>query len=306
MTLQSSGAINMSQINSEFGRGTSLGPYRGTTWYTDSGSSGTFSSGSIAMSSFYSKRATSPTFYVNVSGPDVNLYWYCTARGWNGSSAVVATVTGNIYGSSTGSWAMIIDAMPSSVILINNNYIAGHGGAGGQGAGDTTNYTGQNGGGGGPALYVSASNHGVTIYNYGVIGGGGGGGGGGGYYESYNPSCDYYNEYAGGGGGGGAAYGSAGAGGSAPYSGGASQDGQAGTAGGIISGGGGGNPSYFLPGGAGGNLGNSGSNAPATYCPPPGNYFGGGYGAGSGWAVYGTNRVTWASYGTVYGPTGNT
>jgi hypothetical protein len=47
----------------------------------------------------------------------------CRQSASGGSSAVVATTVGDVYGSSTGSWAMIIDAMPSSVILTNNNYI---------------------------------------------------------------------------------------------------------------------------------------------------------------------------------------
>lgn len=54
--LQSSGAISMSQINSVFdGRGNNLNAYRGTTWYTAAGGSGTFSSGAISFSDFYSK-----------------------------------------------------------------------------------------------------------------------------------------------------------------------------------------------------------------------------------------------------------
>ncbi|MFZ9767198.1 MAG: hypothetical protein ACO3C4_01740 [Candidatus Limnocylindrus sp.] len=60
MTLQASGEITIAQINAEFGLGNNLNAYRGVTWYTDAGGSGTFSSGAIAMSDFYSKRATSP------------------------------------------------------------------------------------------------------------------------------------------------------------------------------------------------------------------------------------------------------
>lgn len=59
-TLQSSGAISINDINAEFALGNNLNAYRGVTWYTDSGSSGTFSSGAISMNEFYSKRKTAP------------------------------------------------------------------------------------------------------------------------------------------------------------------------------------------------------------------------------------------------------
>jgi hypothetical protein len=73
-TLQASGAISISQINAEFGRGNNLNAYRGTTWYTDAGGSGTFSSGAISMSEFYSKRAT-PAFTVAYSSGFGNGYF---------------------------------------------------------------------------------------------------------------------------------------------------------------------------------------------------------------------------------------
>lgn len=71
MTLPSTGAISLNDINNEFGRGTNLNSYRGTTWYTDAGSSGTFPSGAIDMDVFHGKRATSPaptSFSVAVLG----------------------------------------------------------------------------------------------------------------------------------------------------------------------------------------------------------------------------------------------
>lgn len=67
MALPSSGTITMSQINTEFGRGTNLNAYRGTTYYTSSGGPFTFSSGSISMSDFYGTRATAPVT-ISLSG----------------------------------------------------------------------------------------------------------------------------------------------------------------------------------------------------------------------------------------------
>jgi hypothetical protein len=56
MTIKSSGPLSMTEINSEFGRGTNLGSYRGTPWYTDNGGSGFFSSGALPYSEFYNKK----------------------------------------------------------------------------------------------------------------------------------------------------------------------------------------------------------------------------------------------------------
>ena len=61
MTLPASGnPISISQIQTEFALGNNLNAYRGVTWWTDAGATGTFSAGAISMSEFYSKRKTSP------------------------------------------------------------------------------------------------------------------------------------------------------------------------------------------------------------------------------------------------------
>lgn len=60
MTIKTSGALSISDINNEFALGTNLGSYRGVTWYTDAGASGTFASSNLSMSDFYGKRRTAP------------------------------------------------------------------------------------------------------------------------------------------------------------------------------------------------------------------------------------------------------
>ena len=74
--LQGSGSsLSMSQINSVFdGRGNNLNAYRGTTWYTAGGSSGTFPTGAISFSDFYGK-GPSPAFTVAYSSGFGNGYF---------------------------------------------------------------------------------------------------------------------------------------------------------------------------------------------------------------------------------------
>lgn len=63
MTLPTSGPLSLNQINTEFGRGRNLGAYRGTTWYTDAGSSGTFTNTDLGFNQFYGKRVDAPYRY---------------------------------------------------------------------------------------------------------------------------------------------------------------------------------------------------------------------------------------------------
>ena len=185
----------MAQINAEFGRGNDLNSYRGTQWYTAAGGSGTFSTGALSMSDFYGKQLASPTFSFTITSHQdrANLRTLALNAGWNGSSAVVATLAAGywIYSATTATAALTIDgSFPNGVTFINNQYVAGmggNGGAGNSGAGSA----------GGLALAVSTY---VTIYNYGYIAGGGGGGGAGG---TGSATASTY-VLAGGGGGGGA------------------------------------------------------------------------------------------------------
>lgn len=63
MTLPTSGPLSLNQINNEFNRGRDLGAYRGTTWYTDAGASGTFTSTNLGLNQFYGKRVDAPYRY---------------------------------------------------------------------------------------------------------------------------------------------------------------------------------------------------------------------------------------------------
>ena len=60
MTLASGGSLSLYTINGEFGRGYDLNSYRGTSWYTDAGGSGSFSSYNLGIDQFYSKRVSAP------------------------------------------------------------------------------------------------------------------------------------------------------------------------------------------------------------------------------------------------------
>lgn len=65
--------ISLTQINSVFdGRGLNLFAYRGTTWYTAAGGSGTFPSPTISFSDFYNK-GPNPAITISLAGL-LNVY----------------------------------------------------------------------------------------------------------------------------------------------------------------------------------------------------------------------------------------
>jgi hypothetical protein len=112
--LQASGnPISMSQINSVFdGRGNNLNAYRGTTWFTAAGGSGTFSSGTISFSDFYLKG---PSAAITVSLASIAAGTPFAAENYTlGDPATAELVfetngTWNFYGedngNSSGNWA---------------------------------------------------------------------------------------------------------------------------------------------------------------------------------------------------------
>jgi hypothetical protein len=169
----------MAQINAEFGRGNNLNAYRGTTYYTSSGGPFTFSSGAISFSNFYGTQVNSPSFSFSIASNQdrANLRSLALSAGWNGTSAVVATLNSSVYIYSTvvGTAALTIDgSWPGGVTLVNNGFIMGMGGTGGGTTYNGSTYT-QN-------YLISAGSNAInlgvscTIQNNSYIGGGGGGG----------------------------------------------------------------------------------------------------------------------------------
>lgn len=171
MTLQSSGEISIGDIQTEFG-GTNPAAmseyYRGGLYVTENN---TFIpvSGEIKESHFYgAAKQYKLTLSTNYSTPQ-DLRTLALSLGWNGTDALLVTNNGKISSNTTATAALTIaGSFPNGVLLVNNGYIVGMGGAGGG-----PENVGQ---AGGNALQVSVA---ATVTNNGTLAGGGGGGGAG-------------------------------------------------------------------------------------------------------------------------------
>ena len=317
MALQTSGAISLANIQTEFGGSNpiSLSEYYGGGTYVPAGANpGIATSGAINMNSFYGGVAAA---VLNITS-NVNNYDIGAALAAVGGSktdgvpVIVSISSGVTVGStSTATPAMLTGtgwSAGASITIINNGSILGAAGSYGNGVGG--NGGGGNGGSGAPggngapggglpggpcfehsqtadtSLSVIFDTVGTRAGGAGGTGYGTGSGGGGGQGAG---SCGPYFCIGGGGGGGGAGYGSGGSGGS--YSGPVNGDG---SPGGATSGGGGGSAqSHYGAGGSGGGIGSSGSSGGnALY------WVGGSGGAGAG-----SQTSTGASGATL---TGNT
>ena len=264
MTLQATGAVSFSQINTEL-----LKSPTAQIALDDSLVRGLFgvTSGAIGINNGYSKQYR---IWANITISANTANYSLTSAVVNTflSSGYVAGITDTIitinsgiyvYSPSTATPAFSISSFASgdTVKIINNGTIIGAGGAGGTGA----NYggTGGDGGTGGTALYVRfATTYVGTVANNSTLAGGGGGGGSGWLSRVVsNGKGSQTNTYAGGGGGGGAGY-TAGTGGSGG-SGGNQGSGDIGSNGTLTVGGGGGGNQGFIGAGDGGALGADGT-----------------------------------------------
>ena len=293
MTLQTTGSIKSSQIQTEFGGSNpiSISQYYGLD-------SGIPTSGPIKFSNFYGKilNATRTVGSTQNFNARSDFQTNATIVGgkktassvYSNNQAVKYTinVNGTIGANDTSSYAFDTGIFPSgSSIYLNvysGNYIVGAGGDGGVKNGGA-------GGAGGPALILRLISY---ITNNGTIAGGGGGGGGGGYgYANgcvQTGCCDQrcYTARADGGVGGGGA-GKNAASGASLLSGGAGGSGYSSTDGNQTASSG--------SGGSGGNLGSVGNSGSG------GN--GGAAGGGGAAGNYITNNTyaTWLVTGTRIG-----
>ena len=278
MALQSSGAISLSDIQTEFGGSNpiSLSEYyqnASPDLVTDNNTNVPNTGNPISLSNFYG--ATNQfIFTISTNQQELDLATYATSVGWDGSAPVVVTISSGVY-----IWSDDISVggltIPSSmnglVTIINNGYIIGRGGNGGNG----NSGSGQNGG---AAISNAATGVSITNASGAFIAGGGGGGGGG--------------TYSGGGGGAGG-----GRGGTENY------NGNAGGAGGAVGEvGSNGVRTYAGAGGKGGGAGGGGGAAADVSGPD-----GGGSGGGGGRVLTPTSPSginTTGSYGGAGGIAG--
>lgn len=172
MPITSSGAIAFTDIQTELGGSNpiSLSEYYRGGAYTTNNNTNVPTSGAISLSNFY---GAGKQYAVTISSNQrkVNLRSLAVAAGWNESQNLLITINSGVIidSDTTGTAACTLSgSFPNGVFLVNNGYIVGMGGAGGN----------QDGAGyaGGIALSVSSA---VSVTNNNTIAGGGGGGGAG-------------------------------------------------------------------------------------------------------------------------------
>ena len=143
MALQTSGAITLAQIQTEFGGSNpiSLSEYYASGSYVPTGTSGTNgavpTSGTISLWNFYGTSAASWTGTISTNQTNLNLATWASANGWNGTSAATITINSGVYvySTSTGTPGLTTGSFPGGLTRINNGYIMGPGGTGGGGTG---------------------------------------------------------------------------------------------------------------------------------------------------------------------------
>lgn len=189
MTLPVSGAISMSQIQSEFNLGQNLNAYRGGRWFLDTNGRGYFSAGAISFSEFFSKRKASPvvagsttlTSSQNYTVPMFNNFYVTVVAGQGGQGGISGNCAGGGYGGA---------GSPSSLA----DYASASGGAGGAPSGGSGTQPSSS-----TSVLIDDNNQASVIARYGQVKaatvGGGGSGGSQGFYTRSQFICVSYVYY---------------------------------------------------------------------------------------------------------------
>ena len=120
-------------------------------------------SGAIIMPTNFYGKANEFAFTISTNQTNANLATLATNAGWNGTTKVVATLGTNVYisSTSTGTPALTVpNSFPNGVELVNNGFIMGMGGAGGNHSWGSASVS--NGAPGGTAISISRN---ITITN---------------------------------------------------------------------------------------------------------------------------------------------
>ena len=123
MALQSSGAISLSDIQTEFGGSNpiSLSEYYRGGAYVTSNNGNVPTSGVITLSNFYGAvRQFQHT--ITSHQQELNLYNYLTGQGWNGSDPVALTINSGVYlwSNNTSTAGLIIPSAFNNILTIIN------------------------------------------------------------------------------------------------------------------------------------------------------------------------------------------
>jgi hypothetical protein len=218
MTINASGSLTLTEINTEFALGKSMGVHRGVTWFLENGSTGTFASTNLKFSDFYSKKKLSPvspsstTYTPGTYSFTVPYYNTLVIKAWgaggggggnDGDNTVITygTITLTSGGGKGGGAGGASGATGPGGIggTATGGDINDPGLSGGVGATNSGgNAGGQADGGGTGGTANSSPPCGVSVGNSGSVPGGGGAG-------NIGRDCSKYGGmgYAGGGGGGG-------------------------------------------------------------------------------------------------------
>jgi hypothetical protein len=191
MALQSSGAISLSEIQTEFGGSNpiSISEYYASGAYVASGTTGDNgaipTSGEISIGDFYGAAAVTRVTITLTTSADTNGYNIFNNRGGTyvaGQSDITLVNNANIYSTSGVALDTGTGWTAGDTITIDNNaLIVGHGGDGGNGGNLNSTHASSNGTNGGAGSTAFNLQYNITLDNTGgTISGGSGGGGGGG------------------------------------------------------------------------------------------------------------------------------